>query len=229
MPHFIINADDFGYSRGVNYGIIDAHTDGIVNSATMMVNMPGAQHAVSLAKEHPELQVGIHLTLTCGRAASDQVPSLIDDNGYFNIKNDPNQNQNINAAEVEIEWETQIQRFLSFGLAPSHLDSHHHVHSWPVLEQVIMNLANKYDLPVRRFWEGEKEGLQAFSDVFVHTFYGDDLSPDYFTELKKSYQGDIRVEIMCHPAYIDEALLKGSSYCLQRSNELSILMAARRI
>lgn len=75
MPRFIINADDFGYSRGVNYGIIDAHTDGIVYSATMMVNMPGAQHAVSLAKEHPELQIGIHLTLTCGRAVSDQLSS----------------------------------------------------------------------------------------------------------------------------------------------------------
>lgn len=229
MPQFIINADDFGYSRGVNYGIIDAHTDGVVNSATMMVNMPGALHAALLAKKHPELKTGVHLTLTCGKAVSTQVPSLIDDNGFFRIKNNQSQNQNLNADEVEFEWESQIQRFLSFGLTPSHLDSHHHVHSWSVLEPVIKKLSNKYELPVRRFWEGEKEGLKALSDVFLFDFYGDDLNPDYFSALKENYQGDISVEVMCHPAYIDEALLKGSSYCLQRSNELSILMAARQL
>jgi predicted glycoside hydrolase/deacetylase ChbG (UPF0249 family) len=75
----IVNADDFGYSRCVNFGIIDAHRDGINNSATMMMNMLGVGHAIELAKENPKLQVGIHLVLTCGKPLLPDVPSLVDE------------------------------------------------------------------------------------------------------------------------------------------------------
>ena len=63
----IINADDFGYSNGVNYGIIDAFKNGILTSTTCLTNMPGFNHAIQLAKENPNLGIGIHLTLTCGK------------------------------------------------------------------------------------------------------------------------------------------------------------------
>src|ERR1700732_1931642 len=83
MIKLIVNADDFGYSRGVNFGIIDSHMRGIVNSSTMMMNMPGTGHAIELAKEYPSLQVGIHLVLTCGKPLLQDVHSLVDENGHF--------------------------------------------------------------------------------------------------------------------------------------------------
>lgn len=79
----IVNADDFGYSKGVNLGIIEAHRAGVVTSTTTMVNMGGFEHAVQLARETPTLGVGIHLVLTCGAPVSHDVPSLTDEHGRF--------------------------------------------------------------------------------------------------------------------------------------------------
>ncbi|WP_145838534.1 ChbG/HpnK family deacetylase, partial [Bacillus paralicheniformis] len=67
MKSLIINADDFGFSRGVNLGIIEAFQHGVLTSTTLMVNMQEAEHAVELARQNRELGVGVHLTLTAGR------------------------------------------------------------------------------------------------------------------------------------------------------------------
>ncbi len=67
MGKVIFNSDDFGYSHGVNYGIMDAYQRGILTSTILMANMPGFEHAVKLRKEMPRLGVGVHLTLTCGK------------------------------------------------------------------------------------------------------------------------------------------------------------------
>ena len=64
MRKLINNADDFGYSHAINYGIIDSYLDGILTSTTLMPGMPGFQHAVALAKKNPCLGNGIHLTKT---------------------------------------------------------------------------------------------------------------------------------------------------------------------
>lgn len=64
MGKVIFDSDDFGYSHGVNYGIMDAYQRGILTSTTLMANMPGFEHAVKLRKEMPRLGVGVHLTLT---------------------------------------------------------------------------------------------------------------------------------------------------------------------
>ena len=65
MAKIIVNADDFGYSEGVNHGIISAHKNGIVTSCTVMANMPGFEHGMELIKENPTLKCGVHMTLTC--------------------------------------------------------------------------------------------------------------------------------------------------------------------
>ena len=79
----IINADDFGYSKGVNYGIIDAYKNGIVRSTTIMAGMPGFDHAVELAKENKELGVGVHLTLTSYKPVLDSHKTIVNEHGYF--------------------------------------------------------------------------------------------------------------------------------------------------
>ena len=60
----IVNCDDFGYSKAVNYGIIEAYKNGIATSATLMAGMPGFNHALELIRENPGLGCGVHLTLS---------------------------------------------------------------------------------------------------------------------------------------------------------------------
>ncbi|MCY7274968.1 MAG: ChbG/HpnK family deacetylase, partial [Phormidesmis sp. CAN_BIN44] len=81
----IINGDDFGFSSGVNQAIIEAHEQGVLTSTSLMVTGDAFEEAVTLAKAHPTLAVGLHLVLACGRSAlpPDQIPHLVDAHGNF--------------------------------------------------------------------------------------------------------------------------------------------------
>src|ERR1035437_859076 len=81
----IVNADDFGLSSSVNEAVIRAHREGILTSASLMVNEPGFDEAVKLARENPRLGVGLHLTLLMGHAAlpPDKIPGLVNARGEF--------------------------------------------------------------------------------------------------------------------------------------------------
>ncbi|MEH7492449.1 chitin disaccharide deacetylase [Neobacillus niacini] len=223
MIKLIVNADDFGYSRGVNYGIIDAHKYGIVNSTTMMMNMPGANQAVELAKEHPALKLGIHLVLTCGKPLLSDVSTLVDEQGNFKKLNDFINDQNLSLIELEREWTAQIDRFLDFGLTATHFDSHHHVHGIPEFLPVIQRLSRKYNLPARRISEQPVEGVPTFTDCFFHDFYGEGATQEYFNELSQRDVDHQTVEVMCHPGYLDFEVLNGSSYAADRVKETKIL------
>src|SRR4051794_11109094 len=75
----IVNADDFGRSHSINQAVIRAHRDGILTTASLMVNEVAFDEAVMLAKENPRLGVGLHLTLICGSSAlpQEKIPSLV--------------------------------------------------------------------------------------------------------------------------------------------------------
>nr|WP_263327683.1 chitin disaccharide deacetylase [Neobacillus sp. Marseille-Q6967] len=227
MIKLIVNADDFGYSRAINFGVIDAHKYGILNSATLMTNMPGAEHAFELAKDNPNLQVGIHLVLTCGRPLLSDVPSLVDEKGNFRRLNDFLENRDFNVEEVEREWNAQIEKFLASGVKLTHFDSHHHAHTLPELLPVVQRLSAKYDLPVRRAAEQAVEGVPAFSDVFLFDFYGETATPEYFDGLASRVPDGSVVEIMTHPGYLDSEVLRGSSYNTDRVKELEILTTVK--
>jgi chitin disaccharide deacetylase len=226
MIKLIVNADDFGFSHGVNHGIIDSYLYGIVNSTTMMMTMNGTEHAIQLAKKYPKLQVGIHLVLTCGKPLLDNVPSLVDDNGYFKSLSTFNPKV-ISLEELEREWTAQIERFIHAGLKPTHIDSHHHVHTLKELNLVVKNLSAKYRLPVRKNGFNSIDGVDSFSDVSLFDFYGEGVDPDYFTKLNDRIKDGVTVEVMCHPAYLDNHLLHGSSYAIQRLTELEILTSVK--
>jgi predicted glycoside hydrolase/deacetylase ChbG (UPF0249 family) len=222
MIKLIVNADDFGFSQGVNHGIIDSYLYGIVNSTTMMMTMAGTEHAIQLAKKYPKLRVGIHLVLTCGKPLVAHVPSLIDNNGHFRSLStfDP---KVISLDELEREWTAQIERFINAGLKPTHLDSHHHVHTLKELHPVVKNLSIKFGMPVRKNVFHSIDGVESFSDVSLFDFYGEGVKPDYFTKLNERFKDSMTIEVMCHPAYLDNNLLHGSSYAYQRLTELEIL------
>jgi len=132
----IINADDYGLSRGITEGILLTHQKGILTSTSLMVNQPATDYAISRAAEVPELGIGIHLNLTQGMPVlpKDQVRTLVDDDGYFyscgRLAKKLLRLQ-VSAQEIEAEFRAQIQLMKSYGLMPTHADSHHRIHMYP--------------------------------------------------------------------------------------------------
>ena len=132
----IVNADDFGMSRGITDGIILAHRYGFVTSTSLMANMPAAEYAVSRLAAAPRLGVGVHLNITAGRPVlpARQVPTLVDTSGRFHAG--PAMSRRLwqwTAAgnEIEAEFRAQIQWLKDRGVVPTHADSHQHMHIYP--------------------------------------------------------------------------------------------------
>ena len=219
MKRLIINADDFGYSRAVNYGIIDAHTEGLLTSTTLMTSMPAAEHAFRLGRDHPELGIGVHLTLTCGRPLVAGHHTLVDPKGNFKKNSHYQGKFHIDQEELYNEWQAQIEKFLSSGLTPTHLDSHHHVNNLPSVLPVFKTLANEYRLPVRNNFES------AVTDFITTDYF--QYEPDILLadndKITDTFGSAETIEILCHPSYIDKALLNGSTYVMPRLEELDAL------
>lgn len=220
----IVNADDFGYSKAVNLGILEGYKSGVVTSATLMTNMPGAEHAFELMKQNPGLGVGIHLVVSAGKPIRDDVPSLVDENGNFRKGNDLFLHLKIK--DVEKEFNAQFEKFLSTGISPTHIDSHHHVHRNEAVNAVVLELAKKHNLPVRLTTNNslDEDRIKIkTTDCFKDKFYGNGLSEEKFLELINVDEKYETIEVMCHPAYVDNILLSNSSYNVQRVKELEIL------
>jgi predicted glycoside hydrolase/deacetylase ChbG (UPF0249 family) len=132
----IVNADDFGMSRGISDGILQAHRFGFLTSASLMVNMPGTDYALEHLAVAPALSVGIHLNICRGKAISPtrDVPSLVDASGDFHpppVMIRKLWRWQISTKELETEFRAQIRWMKSRGLQPTHADSHHHMHIYP--------------------------------------------------------------------------------------------------
>jgi hypothetical protein len=228
MSHYlIINADDFGYSRAVNFGIIDSYKMGVLSSTTLMANMPGFNHAVRLSKSNPGLGVGVHLALTCGRPLLSENKSLVEENGDFKNISFYESDFSISQDELYTEWEAQIKKVIDSGIEPTHLDSHHHINRLEGISDVFIELARKYHLPVRN-------NMQIPSDIrtTVRFFLGfDNLSFDrdiWKSMYKKNLIEDClnysSVEAMCHPGYIDNHLVNHSKLTLNRTRTVEELL-----
>ena len=227
MHKLIINADDFGYSRAVNYGIVDAHRLGVLTSTTMMTNMPGTNHAAQLAKENPDLGVGVHLVLTCGRPLLDGHRTLVDVDGNFRKLAFYKGTFNIDLDELYREWKAQIEKFLSLGLEPTHLDSHHHINSYGQNYTVFLELAKEYNLPVRN--NMDEAVFKDYPSIKTTDYFEKSIGlslkdMDYLLEVFKKYHS---IEIMTHPAYLDKLIMTNSSYTYPRLEELELLTDPR--
>jgi hopanoid biosynthesis associated protein HpnK len=152
MSYLIINADDFGFSQGVNAAIIKAHEEGILTSTSLMVSGDAAQEAIALAKNHPQLAVGLHLVLVCGKSVLPpaQIPHLVDFQGNFS--NNPTQaglsyqfNQ-ATRAELRLEIRAQLEKFRDSGLNLAHVDGHLHLHVHPVILNILTEFASEFNI-----------------------------------------------------------------------------------
>lgn len=224
MIDLLVNADDFGFSRGVNHGIIDCHKYGIVNSTTIMMNAAATQHAIELSKNTPTLKVGIHLVLTWGKPLLSDVPSLVDEDGSFKKQSILIENPTeISLYELEREWSAQIDLLLASGVVPSHFDSHHHVHGIKAFYPIVKKLSDYYHLPVRKAG-AHFEDIETVADIFMDDFYGEGVVAAYFDNLNSSKLDGKSLEIMTHPAYLDTVLVEGTSYTTARLRETDILI-----
>lgn len=148
----MINADDFGLCEGVNRGVLRAHREGILTSATLMTTMPAAKEAVQIAKDCPTLGVGIHLNLTEGKplTAADNIPLLVDAEGYF--KHSPASLSLLSLTHsdarkaIYTELLAQVLWAIDHGITPTHLDSHKHIHCFPTLYAITCRVAKQLNI-----------------------------------------------------------------------------------
>lgn len=148
----IVNADDFGASRSINEAVIRAHQEGILTTASLMVNGAAAGEAIGLARQNPRLGVGLHLTLVCGAAALPvaDIPDLVDQRGRFS-------NHPVTSgfllfarrglrAQLESEIGAQFDKFRATGLKLDHVNGHLHFHLHPTVLAILLRRASGWGI-----------------------------------------------------------------------------------
>ncbi|HCL5252672.1 TPA: chitin disaccharide deacetylase [Salmonella enterica] len=224
----IVNADDFGLSPGINYGIIEAHRHGLVTSTTAMMNADGIEHAAEMSADFPLLGVGLHFVLSFGGPLSG-MPSLARDGMLGKWLWQAAEQGDIQDGEIVAELHSQYERFVClFGRKPTHIDSHHHAHFIPQVWKHVARFAGETGLPLRisRQHAISTQGVKSV-DNFISDFYAENVSASFVLEaLTRATAGEEQsVELMCHPGFIDKTALQ-SSYCYPRLDELDVLTSA---
>lgn len=227
----IVNADDFGLSKGQNYGILDACKNGLVTSTTALVNGAAIDHAAQLSRRTPELAVGMHFVLTLGEPLT-PMPGLARDGKLGKWVWQVAEEDALPLEEIERELACQYQRFVDlFDAEPTHFDSHHHVHMIPQIFPLVAEFAKSKGIALRIDRTiphpfAIPEGLRS-SEGFSSEFYGEAISEALFLQAldASTARGEASLEMMCHPAFVDNTIM-GSAYCYPRLAELDVLTAA---
>ncbi len=256
IRRLIINADDFGFSRAVTDGIIYAHTHGILTSTTLMATMPDCDRAMDIARGHPGLGVGIHLCLTQGTPRSTKLKHLISADGQFPrtvlqlLQRISFHRQALE--EVKAEWAGQIEYALSRNLHPTHFDSHKHIHHWPALGRIALDLAEEYKIgslrcareiqiaglfglspgyKALRFLAGRLHGQIARRKLYTTDwFYGLAATGRFSAEIWQQLLKHLPLgtgEIMVHPGYSDDLDSAVTRLTVERRLELDGLCDGR--
>ena len=152
----IVNGDDFGSCRAVNKGIQLAYEKGILTSTSLMAGGKAFDEAVEIAKDHPNMGVGIHLTLVLGRAVlpAKKIKGLVNREGNFT--NNPVLGgmryffSKSLQSTISIEIEAQIEKFLNTGLKPTHVDGHLNIHLHPTVLDLLLPVLDKYNIRAMR-------------------------------------------------------------------------------
>jgi predicted glycoside hydrolase/deacetylase ChbG (UPF0249 family) len=183
LHQLIINADDFGFTAGINRGIRTAIAQGVVTSVSVMPNMPLAIEIKQIVEQFPQVSIGIHLNLTKGRPllSPEQVSSLVDEEGYF-LNRPAKLMAEANPEQLEKEIRAQFEQILGYGVRISHLDSHHHLHYHPEVLPLAVRMAKEYGVkairyPDQRFFTDNTDRI---SDFVWDYFYPQAVSVEEF-------------------------------------------------
>lgn len=259
----IINADDFGLCDGVNRAVLHAHSKGVLTSATIMTNMPAASDAVKIASQTPTLGVGIHLNLIEGKplCTSPAIDCLLNSQGQF--ENSPARLSRLSLLSsgarkaIAAELTAQIQWAFDNGLTPTHLDSHQHVHCFPVIFSIVCKLAKQFNIKAVRWafepkqicskpWPLTTEGGRNRAKIvrtlarINHLQNRDLLKTDSFLGVAHTGKIDVNffrdaalysrgqvIEIMTHPGYLDGLDSSKTRLLKQRELELDALCSEK--
>jgi len=210
--YLIVNADDLGYSRGVNRGIVEAHLCGLVTSASLMVRQPATGEALLASHSCPRLSLGLHLDLGEWAFRDGQWVEL-----YRVVDFD-------NHAAVEREIGRQLEMFRELtGRKPTHLDSHQHVHRDEPARSVLRELGGQLGVPVRH----ETPGVSYCGAFYGQTVQGEPLDEAISEQSLIAVLESLPVgvtELGCHPGFADD---RDTMYGYQRRIELATLCSPR--
>lgn len=202
MQRLIINADDFGYSKEVNSGILEAHRFGTLTSTSIMTNEKFLEHAIGIYPK--SLGIGVHLNLTWDN-------SLITNKPFFKYNKHLAVLSLIKKDFAEKEFRKQIETLLERGIRPDHLNTHHHIHAFPPLKNLIISLANEYHIYKIR-WPKEKLSSFNWKQILINYKLGKCpiKTTDNFFGIKNASSPSLNklisyldfigsAEICCHP------------------------------
>ncbi|MCL2740321.1 MAG: ChbG/HpnK family deacetylase [Oscillospiraceae bacterium] len=227
----IINADDFGFSKSVNEGIMYAFEKGLISSTTMMMNQPGTDEACELWKANPQISVGLHINLTAGKALTENF-GLTDNNGEFYNHRIINKNKVLLIyGELYNEIEAQLLELMRFGTV-DHIDAHHFINHYNEdISKAMHGIALKYGIPIRNY--------RLIQDKYSHfrlpkiackkslmmpqktvlDFYNKKAKTETIKNIIEGNKDLETLEIMCHVGFIDEETKSRTSY-LTRETEI---------
>ena len=216
----IVNADDFGLTRGVSAGILAARRHGIVTSTTVLVTAALDREQLAQARDSG-LGIGLHVNLTLGRPLTG-ARSLVDAAGRF-VRDARHAAARADAKDVEREVAAQIDRFLTLvRRSPTHLDTHHHVGLHPPVSGVVLDAARRLGVAVRSQNAGARARARGAGLRTPDHFFGES-GPGPYWSLARTLAALRRLppgvsEFMTHPGWFDDALA-GSRYARQRETE----------
>jgi chitin disaccharide deacetylase len=208
----IVNADDFGLSRGVTEGILEAHERGIVTSTSLMVRQPSAPYAVRRVGASPRLSIGLHADLgEWAFRSGSWVPVY-----HVVTVND--------APAVEAELRDQVETFVALvGRNPTHLDSHQHVHSREPSRSVFVSIARELGIPLRHATDGIRYCGRFYGQTDDGTSLPDSLTVESLLAIIAGLEPGT-TELACHPGYAAEL---DTMYREERAAEVAVLCDPR--
>jgi hypothetical protein len=251
MKKIILTAEDFGWAKKINEGIVLAYEHGPITEITMCINAPQVEHALKLIKLK-KCNIGLHLNITKFKPVlKHNLSSLIDKKtGEFKKVKTPEDLYRFltsaNKSEIENEIYAQFDLFKELtGKNPSHISSHHGIHGDPKVLDIVIELAKKYKIPVRLpIWTREnfndfisnyaaetilkRNKIKTTDKIFINIFNDDlrespiPLMDDFVKKIESSPNG--LIEVGCHIGFMDKEVLYSSSLNWQRVKDLIALI-----
>jgi chitin disaccharide deacetylase len=221
MRRLIVNADDFGLTRGVSGGILAAHRRGLVTSSTMIVNSAADRESIAEARDSG-LALGLHVNFTLG-APLTRGRSLVGPDGRF-VRDARRAAARADVTDASREVDAQIEKFLTLvKRAPTHLDSHHHVAMFSPIREAFLGAARRLGVAVRSENDAARANARSVGLRTSDHFFGGS-GPDPYWSLARTIEHLRRLpsgvsEFMAHPGVFD-ADLSYSRYGRQRETEL---------
>lgn len=207
--YLIVNADDFGLSQGVSRGVVRAHREGIVTSASLMVRQPAAAEAAGYGREHPELSLGLHFDIgewVFRGGAWEPVYLVLSQEDFESIK-------------AEAERQLDLFRRL-VGRNPTHIDSHQHAHRAGPVRRALAEIAAEISVPLR----GCDPRVNYCGDFYGQTSKGERLPESISVSRLVKILGELPggiTELGCHPGLPDDDT--ETTYRGERAEELEVL------